>query len=222
MAHVNTTISKTVPPIECCFDGFYVYPRTCLCVIACGEDVGYGLKIGGVPVGGDTFVRVVLGAKVQAAMSKVEKIANMLRSQHLQSLHSALLYALSPTLDYWFQHSYPLDVAPFAQQFDAALLQVARWTMPGLRLDDDVTLDRLRLPARCYGGGIRSRVALIPAAFLGTVCRVAPRLVDSVDADGMRRVFCAVLKLLSATTHSMLVWSGHASRFDLLGHEARH
>ena len=45
---------------------------------------------------------------------------------------------------------------------------------------------------------MRSRVALIhPAAFLGTVCRVAPRLVDSVDADGMRRV--GFLRGLEAT-----------------------
>ena len=42
---------------------------------------------------------------------------------------------------------------------------------------------RLQLPARKYGGGLRSLVDVAPAAFVGTLCRAAPHFANRRDDD---------------------------------------
>ena len=46
-----------------------------------------------------------------------------------------------------------------------------------------MALRRLRLPARMYGGGIRSVVDIAPAAFVGALCSSAPLLIDRTDEN---------------------------------------
>jgi len=156
--------------------------------------VGYGIMIGGVPVGDNTFVHTVLDGKVHNAMSKANKLVNKLRDVHLPSLWTTLYYAIQPLFHYWLQHCYPTDCVEHAGQLDELHAAVASTCIPGLNVDDDITLRRLRLPSRMYGGGIRSLVDVAPAAFCATVCRDAPRMIDSVTRLGeMRRGFLPAL-----------------------------
>eukprot|EP00973_Karenia_brevis_P003584 497682-Karenia_brevis.AAC.1 len=45
----------------------------------------------------------------------------------------------------------------------------------------------MRLPPRMYGGGIRSLDLPLPAAFVATVCRTLPCMIDSYTTLGERR-----------------------------------
>ena len=55
---------------------------------------------------------------------------------------------------------------------------------------DPIARERLHLPARANGGGLRSLVKSAPAAFAATVAKIAPKLIESKDDQGaVRRGF---------------------------------
>eukprot|EP00973_Karenia_brevis_P058881 8198029-Karenia_brevis.AAC.1 len=150
--------------------------------------VGFGIVVAGVPIGDQVFVDTFLGGKTQMAMSKMNTIVNQLRDVHLPSLWTCLYYAMQPLFLYWVQHCYPRDCQEHAHVIDDALFQVAAICIPGLKIDDEITVRRLQLPARMYGGGLRSLVHLSPAAFSATVCRALPRMIDSSSIHGERNM----------------------------------
>ena len=160
------------------------------CMRSSDGRLGYGMAVGGIPVGDSTFVRAFLETKVNSATSKATQVTDQLCDVHRQSLWTALYYALQPSFHYWLQHCYPADCAPHAARLDDVLVGVARVCIPGLCLDDDVTGRRFRLPARMYGGGIRSLEKLAPVAFAATACTTIPRLPDACSARGDVRAGC--------------------------------
>jgi hypothetical protein len=54
-----------------------------------GSVLGYGIKVGGVPVGDPVYVQHTLERKAEKAVSKIIKISDVLRPLHLQSLYCA-------------------------------------------------------------------------------------------------------------------------------------
>ena len=84
---------------------------------------------------------------------------------------------------YWAQHNYPHDAGLHADSVDQAILAAASVCLGADVIADPVALRRLRLPARMYGGGIRSLVDVAPAAFVGSLCKVVPRLADAHSED---------------------------------------
>jgi len=60
--------------------------------------VGFGIPVGGVPVGDDVFVRQFLCRKARKAMSKIEVVTEKLRPLHLQALHCAKFFSFTATL----------------------------------------------------------------------------------------------------------------------------
>lgn len=51
------------------------------------------------------------------------------------------------------------------------------------------------MPARMYGGGIRSSLDVAPAAFIGPLCRSVPQFLDQRDQDwNVRHGFLPVLQ----------------------------
>eukprot|EP00973_Karenia_brevis_P028887 3983272-Karenia_brevis.AAC.1 len=85
-----------------------------------GSVVGYGIPVGGIPIGDCAYVRHHLGLKAAKAVSKIERVTDMLRPLHLQSLHCAVYYGLNHLFDHWVQHCYPPDALPAARDVDAA------------------------------------------------------------------------------------------------------
>ncbi|CAE8642970.1 unnamed protein product [Polarella glacialis] len=164
-------------------------PPECLVGQILGSDgaIGHGIIVGGVPVGDSLFVDTHLGRKCDKALNKVNTLTRNLRDVHLQSLFCVMHFAMSPLIDHWIQHSAPEAVGLHAERFDRALLDVACVCSPGLCTADETTLRRLRLPVRMYGIGLRSRTDLAPAAFLGTLCRTVPLMLDSLGPDGVCR-----------------------------------
>eukprot|EP00973_Karenia_brevis_P033334 4598129-Karenia_brevis.AAC.1 len=65
--------------------------------------MGYGLAVGGVPIGDDVFVEAFLESKVARAMSKTDQVVSQLRDM---------------LLHYWVQHCYPSDIKPHAIAMD--------------------------------------------------------------------------------------------------------
>ena len=148
-------------------------------------DDGFGIMVAGVPVGDEQFIHSKLDNKVRKALSKIDTLCTKLRDAHLQSMFCALRVGLAPMMDHWIQHCYPDDVKVAAETFDDGLLSWVSVCFPGLMRQDSISEGRIRLPARRYGAGIRSRADLIPAAFVSTMCRTLPRMLDFRDRHGV-------------------------------------
>ena len=164
--------------------------------------LGCGIVVAGVPIGDREYVRVQLAGTALATKSKIEKIQLMLRPESIHALHVLNIFCLQPIFTYWTQHVYPSDTAGLgvpsrfavdespAAVVDRALLGVARATHGAFVDSDPIARERLHLPARANGGGLRSLVQSAPAAFAATVAKIAPKLIESKDDQGaVRRGF---------------------------------
>ena len=149
-----------------------------ICRDTSGDAAGYGIRVGGVPVGDPEYVQHSLACKVEKVVSKVNTVKDVLQPLHLQALHCSTYYGLNSLFQHWVRHCYPEDVLGAARHVDAAVLRVVRACLGEAVVADPIAAARLRLPARMYGGGIRGSVDVAPAAFLGAVCQTLPRMLD--------------------------------------------
>ena len=172
---------------------------------------GFGVDVGGVPVGDATFVAAFMEAEVQKVVSKITTVTDKLRDLHLQSLYAAIVYSLTPMFTYWTQHAFPDDVRPHARRVDAALAEAVSACVGPEVLEDDVALARLRLPARMYGGAVRSLEDMAPAAFLGALCRAVPAFLDHRDEEF--NVAAGFLPMLEAALTPGAFDAGTRTRF---------
>ena len=152
-----------------------------------------GVVVCGVPLGEADFISHHLDCKVEEAMSTITTISTKLRDRHLQALWSVTYHCIQTKFQYWAQHCPPTVVQNAAAKFDAAILEVAATCIGNNIRQDPLTLRRLRLPARMYGGGLRSVVDTTPAAFIGTICRTVPFFADRIVDGRLVRGFMPVL-----------------------------
>ena len=140
---------------------------------------GFGLVVGGVPIGDDAFVRAHIEDKVNAALEQLQKTVLQLRCVHQQSLWVRLQFCLRPKLDYWAQTCHGEAWNAAFLRFDEAVLEAASTAVSQpLHQLDATRLRRVALPSRLYGCGLRRLSSLAPVAFAGTICRIAPMLID--------------------------------------------
>ena len=146
----------------------------------------YGIMVGGIPLGDEAFIRAVLHEKVDAIVVTAGKAIEALSSSP-HSLWSVLYYSLSTQFDFWLRHVPPAFTRPAAARMDELILNVAaRLGYDGM-LMDDISLARLRLPARMRGCGLRSRVCLAPIAFTACFVECAERMLDLPSAPPQAR-----------------------------------
>eukprot|EP00973_Karenia_brevis_P049528 6871684-Karenia_brevis.AAC.1 len=145
----------------------------------------YGIPVGGIPVGDNLYVQRYLATKAAKAVSKIDQITDVLRPLHLQSLHCAAYYGLNSLFEHRIQHCYPSDALVAARRVDAAVARTLDVCLGTDVMRDPFALERLRLPARMFGGGFRSSADVAPAAFLGALSRAIPRMLDRVGHQGI-------------------------------------
>ena len=110
-------------------------------------------------------------------ISASEKITSVLEPRSLQSTHAMTYLCVHPMLDHAIQHVPPSASTAPAARFDAAVMRVADGYVPGVA-SDVLVRDSAELPARLHGLGLRSRVKLAPAAFVGSLARSLPLFID--------------------------------------------
>ena len=129
---------------------------------------GYGVVVGGIPVGDEVFVEAHINKKVDIALKHIEKNVTLLRDVHHQSLWILLLFCLRPKLDYLSQTCHGPATAPALQRCDRAVLDAAGVALgQPLHSLDAYRLRRIALPARLYGCGLRRLATVAHAAFAG-------------------------------------------------------
>ena len=138
---------------------------------------GRGIMVGGVPLGDAQFVSLALWRRVSSTVSAIRHTTSQLREapHHVWAL---LSLCHSCEFDYWLRHLPPDVTGPFAARIDDAILEA----FEGLTYRGAITdhpywiqlLQRMRLPPRRHGCGLRSRVELAPVAY-------ASGLVEAVE-----------------------------------------
>jgi hypothetical protein len=81
------------------------------------------------------------------------------------------------------QHCPPTQTDGPAKIVDAAIIRAAAMTVGEAAVGDPLANARLRLPARMYGGGLRSIADVAAVAFVGTACRTLPRMLPRAGND---------------------------------------
>ncbi|KAJ8613161.1 hypothetical protein CTAYLR_007532, partial [Chrysophaeum taylorii] len=121
-------------------------------------------------------------------VSYMSRIRTKLQNVSLHCMYSLGRYCIAPRMDYIAQHCYPTNALSALRRFDVAALSFVATALgadPRQVFDSNgIVLQRLRLPARSGGGGIRSCADLSPAAFVGTAAQALPHLVDLRDPTG--------------------------------------
>ena len=148
-----------------------------------------GVTVYGVPVGSKEYIKIVLKDKCARVEAIANKLKNTLGCAHKQLLWLITYYSTSRKLDYWLRHCYPEDIAEAARRFDDI---IRRLTTVALGCDpwaDPVAAERVRLPGRKGGLGLRAAATTAPAAFLAGLVSAVQAFPDEVqEVNGVRVV----------------------------------
>ena len=141
-----------------------------------------GVVILGAPIGSERFETLFYEERASKIESKIDNTFNLLQSTDTVSLGALTYSCLSSSADYDLRLAASAEsVRPLAEAVDAALLRAyAVSQLPSL-LQDPLLVRRLRLPASRKGGGLRSRVELIPVASVAVFVDAARQFLDSVE-----------------------------------------
>ena len=130
--------------------------------------------VGGVPIGDAEYVRAVMDQQATEICELIENTATELQSKP-HAFWSCLYYSLAPRIDYWLRHMPPRQTIGAAARVDRALLTAAYSLGYDSIFEDQLTLRRLRLPARMRGCGIRSRMCRLTSSSRGVSKACGPR-----------------------------------------------
>jgi hypothetical protein len=152
-----------------------------------------GIVYAGVPLGERAFVRQELEHKYVAMERDIRTIHSKLGPDNLQQQWLMLFKSSQYRLDYLLAHCLPEDTEDVARRFDALLASLA-----GELLGSDIAgapfgTERLRLPLRHGGLGLRSRADMRDSAFTGAAAKALPALADCVPDAATARVRPGVL-----------------------------
>ena len=142
----------------------------------------YGITVYNVPIGEPGYVR-------EALREKAERNADTIRLYQRDwglrphELWTMTYYSLQHRITYWLRNLTPDETEEFARHFDAAILECAE-TATNNRFDPDtLPHDRLFLPTRLKGAGLRRADKLRRPAFVGALLDVLPAFIDRVDPE---------------------------------------
>ena len=146
---------------------------------------GFGIMTAGLPLGDEQFVNEKLRAKADKVCESINTLTNALRPVSAQSLYAMLMFCCLPQLTYEMRTLHPNMIGPHLEKVDTKL-KWAAGIATGVDLDKvKFAMERLRLPKRMYGGGIRKLAEIAPAAFVAGFCDTLPCLVNSPERVGL-------------------------------------
>jgi hypothetical protein len=149
---------------------------------------GCGMVVVGVPVGSDQYKSNYMRCKSEFLEEDLQTLTCLLSKgqTHLQLALALILWCDHPRIDYWLQNVKPKFTRAAAARVDKAILKaVGKITDQQLSTlaDDDVVLERLRLPTCFFGAGIRSKAAMKYVCFLAQQVKNLRSMGDMADVE---------------------------------------
>jgi len=156
-------------------------------------ELARGMTVCNVPIGSEEFVRGYLQQKLKKIQKGFKKVIELLDPGRWpnpdiptrQMLWSLTLTCLQFMGDYWIRHVRPDLTKEFAEGVDEGLSELLRHCV-GINTDlwSDTAKERMRLPIRHKGCGLRQAADRRSAQFLGAAAQSLIHLMDRTDKAG--------------------------------------
>ena len=153
----------------------------------------YGLSICNIPMGSKGYVKTYLDKKKSRIIQGFDLVSEALdpgRYPHpeipTRQMQWILTFAcLQFQGDYWLRHIDPRLTDLFAKGIDEGIYQLVEKAI-GIRIASfsDIARERMRLPLRNKGCGLREAADRAYAQFMGAVAQCIPQLIDRIDKEG--------------------------------------
>ena len=150
----------------------------------------YGITTCNVPIGEPGFVKGCLDQRKSKILKGLEDATKLLdpgRWPHPEIPSRQMLWILTLVCfqfmgDYWLRHVRPDYTADFAHGIDQGVLSLVQ-TCVGVNIDtwSDFARERMRLPMRLKGCGLREAADRRHAQFLGALVQSTMPLIDRTD-----------------------------------------
>jgi hypothetical protein len=140
-----------------------------------------GIKVAGIPMGTEEYINEAIASKVQQACETIKTMTQALLPKTAQGLTAMLVYCAQPLLNYEMRTVDPSITMPHLKKFDKALLQAAEQATGVSMEGPEATpyaAERLRLPKRMFGGGIRNQEQVAAAAYVGMLTEALHAMAD--------------------------------------------
>jgi hypothetical protein len=147
-------------------------------------DIFRGILIFNVPVGEERYVEAVLRDKAQQVGQVTRQYVEDLEEEYPQELWTMLQFSLQHRITYWLRTCTPEETRQMAEHVDYCIMEAVQ-AATGVDFDgEEAARERLRIPARMKGGGIRRATETRYPAFLGALLDVLPRCIDRTEDNG--------------------------------------
>ena len=156
-------------------------------------DIHYGISICNIPLGADKYIKNYLRGKKSKISAGFDIITNTLDPGQYphpeipirQMLWILILACLQFQGDYWLRHIDPRLTEEFSASIDEDIYGVVEKAF-GIRINSfsDIARERMRLPIRNKGCGLREAVGRRHAQYVGAVAQCVPQLIYRLDKEG--------------------------------------
>jgi hypothetical protein len=143
-----------------------------------------GITIFNVPVGEERYVEAVLRHKAREVEQTTRQYVEDLEAKYPQELWTMLQFSLQHRITYWLRTCTPEETEEMAEHVDKCIMEAVE-AATGVEFDMVRTAtERLRLPARMKGGGVKSATDTRRPAILGALLDILPRYIDRKAENG--------------------------------------
>ncbi len=137
-----------------------------------------GIHIFNVPLGEERYVKARLREKAHQVQRTADAYTEDMGDEYPQELWTMLQYSLQHKVTYWLRTCTPEETEEMAATVVCILMEAVQVATCVNFDTKEMAKERLRLPARMKGGGIKSVEEKRYPAFLGAILDVLPRLID--------------------------------------------
>ena len=136
-----------------------------------------------VPMGESYYIDAVLKLKGMQVSPTTNNNVTDLANEHPKELWTMLQFSLQHKVRYWLRTRTPEETKEIASHVDACIMEAVEASTSIDFDEEEMTEERLRLPTRMKGGGIKKLTDLRRPAFLGALLDILPRCIDITESN---------------------------------------
>ena len=154
----------------------------------------FGIAACNIPIGTEGFIKAYLYQKKESILKGYDIIMKLLDPGSCshpdiptrQMLWILIHVCLQFTGDYWLRHIRPDYTEDFAYAIDAAIRNLIQACIGmNINLWSDIARERMRLPIRCRGLGLRESADRRYAQYIGALAQSIPDLINRTDGNNV-------------------------------------
>ena len=152
--------------------------------VNCPGDILKGIQVFNVPIGTERYVKTKLREKALHVKQITETYVQDLGDEYPHEMWTMLQFSLQHRVTYWLRTCTPKEKEEMARTVDLCMMEAVQADTGVCLETKNMAKERLRLPARMKGGGVKRATDKRYPAFVGALLDVLPRMIDREDENG--------------------------------------